>query len=592
MASTKKDRDVSAAEPTLSGQSGESADKKAKKGAGRPRRSRWPQNALARRLTWEGLWMLRRLRWLKRRVLFVLDLVFSFFLGLWKRAVHMFLAFAVQNGLDHSLCMENLRRLQTEHRQVRRRGRTAAIAFWIKKIPLALARGLAKAISSPVYYLPFCAAALFFLVVHITLSGTFALEVIYNGKEIGCIADESVFENAEIQMRGRIAYEDYIKPDDAIPQYSIVIVRGDKLMSVNELTDELIRASGNELGEATGLYVDGSFVGAVADSKEMRALLESLLAPYRSGDDEDEIVEFVKDVQLVEGLYPLTSISSIRTIHDKVTSYEQEERIYTTVSGDAPILIAEKNGISLSLLLALNPGIEDSLLIGQEVLVQQSVPFLEVQILRTEIYEEEVPFKIERTVDSSQYEGYLKTTQTGQNGVNRVTAKVTYLNGIETSREIVSTTVISEPVNEKVNVGGKSVAEVGTQSTSSGFIWPTASGYVSCGLNGYWGHTGMDIASSYGTPIYASASGIVTKVAWNSTGYGYHIIISHGGNVETVYAHNSQLFVKVGEWVTQGEQIAAMGRTGNATGVHLHFEVRSNGRYLNPANYIGSRCPY
>ena len=545
----------------------------------------------ARFLTWKGLWMIRRLRWIKRRMLWVLALLWGLLFGVWQKGVHTFWAFAVQNGLDHSLFMEKLRAFREERKRVRKRGFGPALVYWIKKLPAALSRAGKKLCSSPSYYLPVCAAAIFILTVNFTLHRTFALEVVYNGKIVGYIANESVYENAEIQMRGRIAYEDYIKPDDAIPKYSIVAVREDQLTDVNDLTDELIRASGNELAEATGLYVDGEFVGAMSDGNQLRTLLESLLAPYRT-DDEDETVEFVKDVQLVEGLYPISSISSLRVLHDKVTSQEQEERIYTTVSGDAPILIAEKNGISLSLLLALNPGIEDSLLIGQEVIVQQSVPFLEVQVNRIETYDEDIAFKIERTVDSSQYEGYLRTTQVGKNGVERITARVTYLNGIETSREVISTETISEPVNEKVTVGGKSVAEVGTQATSTGFIWPAASGYVSCGLNGYRGHTGMDIASSYGTAIYAAASGIVTKVAYNTTGYGYHIIISHGGNVETLYAHCSQLFVKVGEWVTQGEQIAAMGRTGNATGVHVHFEVRSNGRYLNPANYVGSRCPY
>lgn len=59
----------------------------------------------------------------------------------------------------------------------------------------------------------------------------------------------------------------------------------------------------------------------------------------------------------------------------------------------------------------------------------------------------------------------------------------------------------------------------------------------------------MDIACNYGTPVYAAASGTVTKAVYNTTGYGYHIIISHGGGVETLYGHNSKLYVKAGDWV-------------------------------------------
>lgn len=549
------------------------------------------QEKILYRAEYDGLWCIRRARWTKRRLIALCHFVLGILGYAWAKIRHVFIAFAIQNGLDHTKTVQFIKHISAEGKQAKQEGKMAQIRFYLLYTVKALFHIVKKFISSPSYFLPVAALILFIYVVQTTISSTYALEVVYNGDFIGYIKDESVFEKAEIQMRGRIAYEDYIKPADAIPKYSIVSVDESALMSVNDLTDELIKASGHELGEATGLYVDGEFMGAVYERNSLISMLDSLLAPYRT-DNENETVEFVRKVETVDGLYPLSSIVSIRSLHKDVTVMQQEEAVYTAVAGDAPILIAQKTGISLSTLLALNPGIDKSLLIGQEVLVQQSVPFLEVQVRRTEIYDEEIPFKIERKVDTSQYEGYVKTTQVGKNGINKITAEVTYLNGIETARKIIYTYKVSDPINEKVTVGGKSVAEVGAQNTSSGFIWPTGSGYVSCGINGYRGHTGMDIASYAGTPIYASASGIVTKVAYNRTGYGYHIKISHGGNVETLYAHCSKLHVKVGQWVSQGDKIADMGRTGNTTGNHLHFEIRSNGKYLDPAKYIGTRCPY
>jgi len=549
------------------------------------------QDKILYRAAYDGLWCIRRMRWVKRRLIGLYRAFLEILGFAWGKIRHLFMAFAIQNGLDHTKTVQMLKKVSLEGERAKKDGRLAQLRFYLWYTLKGIFHFIKRFVLSPSYFLPVAALILFAHVVGTTLDSTYALEVVYNGDVIGYIKDESVFEKAEIQMRGRIAYEDYIKPADAIPKYSIVPVDEASLMSVNDLTDELIKASGHELGEATGLYVDGEFMGAVYERHSLLSMLDSLLAPYRT-DNENETVEFVRNVETVDGLYPLSSIVSIRSLHEDVTVMQQEEAVYTAVAGDAPILIAQKTGIKLSTLLALNPGIDKSLLIGQEVLVQQSVPFLEVQVKRTEIYEEEVPFKIERSVDSSQYEGYVKTTQVGKNGINKITAEVTYLNGIETARKIIYTAKVSDPINEKVTVGGKSVAEVGAQNTSSGFIWPTGSGRVSCGINGYWGHTGMDIASYAGTPIYASASGIVTKVAYNRTGYGYHIKISHGGNVETLYAHCSKLYVKVGQWVSQGDHIAAMGRTGNSTGNHLHFEIRSNGKYLNPAKYIGSYCPY
>lgn len=98
-------------------------------------------------------------------------------------------------------------------------------------------------------------------------------------------------------------------------------------------------------------------------------------------------------------------------------------------------------------------------------------------------------------------------------------------------------------------------------------------------------HEGYDIANSYGTPIYATADGIVTFSGRNS-GYGNEIIINHGNGFETVYAHNSKNIVKKGDFVRKGQVIAYMGSTGRSTGAHLHYEVRKYGTPVNPANYL------
>lgn len=99
-------------------------------------------------------------------------------------------------------------------------------------------------------------------------------------------------------------------------------------------------------------------------------------------------------------------------------------------------------------------------------------------------------------------------------------------------------------------------------------------------------HTGLDIATSYGTTIVAAAGGTVTFSGNRGNGYGNYVIISHGGGVQTLYGHCSALYVTEGQTVSQGEAIAAVGSTGNSTGNHLHFEIRINGEYVNPQNYL------
>ena len=127
-------------------------------------------------------------------------------------------------------------------------------------------------------------------------------------------------------------------------------------------------------------------------------------------------------------------------------------------------------------------------------------------------------------------------------------------------------------------------------SYGGGYIWPMrgviTSGY---GRRGFWigssnFHTGVDIASGYGAPIYAAHSGYVTQA-----GYGYfglNVWINTGGGVENIYGHMSRAAVYAGSYVQRGQLIGYQGCSGICTGPHLHFEVRVGGRHVNPLRYL------
>jgi len=116
---------------------------------------------------------------------------------------------------------------------------------------------------------------------------------------------------------------------------------------------------------------------------------------------------------------------------------------------------------------------------------------------------------------------------------------------------------------------------------TGGFVWPANNHYLS-GYDFSPTHLGIDIAAGLGAPIYAADSGVVVVAGWNSGGYGNVIMIDHGNGYSTVYGHLSQINVSLCQGVTQGQVIGLAGSTGNATGPHLHFEVRLDGRYVDP----------
>ncbi len=433
--------------------------------------------------------------------------------------------------------------------------------------------------------------------IHENTNLQFALEVEYNDKMIGYIEKESDFDESEKIMQSRIVYEEYQPPLDTVPKYTLKVIDEEELSTVNEIADELIAASGNEITEASGLYVDGVFYGAVEDAAPIRALLDSMLDQYRTG-SENERVDFVQDVELSKGLYLLSSLVEPEEMEAVLTSEVEGEVTYTVVEGDAPTLISQKMDIPYSQLKALNPGIEESLLVGQEVLISNQVNFLTVKRTVTEVYEEDIPFGTEEVVDANYAKGYQAVRSSGVLGKRLVTADVVYVNGLEEDRTEVDSVVLKEPVDQVVTVGTAEPIQVLSSSSggsaagsSSSFIWPVDGGHVTCGINGYWGHTGMDIGANRGTVIRAAASGTVVKAVRQYYAYGIHVKISHGNGIYTLYAHMSQLAVSYGDYVQQGQIIGYVGMTGNASGNHCHFEIIINGRFMDPAKYIGTYYP-
>jgi len=134
----------------------------------------------------------------------------------------------------------------------------------------------------------------------------------------------------------------------------------------------------------------------------------------------------------------------------------------------------------------------------------------------------------------------------------------------------------------------KTKAERKAAASKRKLLWPVRGGTLTSrfGTRNGKNHHGIDIGARRGTPIRAAGGGTVKFSGWGPTGYGLMIIIKHPGNLTTVYAHNSRNLVKEGSEVKRGQMIARVGKTGRASGPHVHFEVRNDAHAKNPFLYL------
>lgn len=203
---------------------------------------------------------------------------------------------------------------------------------------------------------------------------------------------------------------------------------------------------------------------------------------------------------------------------------------------------------------------------------------LQVVAVEEEVYTEEVPYETIYVQDENSYTDEQVVTQKGQNGSNRITAKVTKQNGQEVSRTVTSKEVLAEPVAQVIAVGTK-VRPV--------YALPLANAVISDVYGPRWGtvHYGMDFSCGIGTQVLASADGTVTE-AYYHRDFGNTVLITHANGTQTRYAHMSELLVQSGDSVKQGQVIGLSGNTGDSTGPHLHFEIIVDGNRVDPQGYL------
>lgn len=438
----------------------------------------------------------------------------------------------------------------------------------------------------PISFLGVSAALGVALTLTTLYSPSYAVTV--NGSTVGVVADQEMVDAAIQQVEedgtSLLGYDYQVS---GTIDYQFTLALKTDLSSESEIENffySQLDTVSSHLRQCAVL-VDGKTIGVVKDEDALNEMLDTLKARYVT----ENTVEagFVEDLS-IDYVYAASELMTIEEIQAALEANTTGETTYTVQKGDTFNAIAYANDMSVSDLQALNPDQNiNRLMIGDVLNVKELIPTLSVRTTEYQVYTQAIECPVETVDDSSMYKGDSKILTQGEPGEAELEANVTYVNGYEREREILSSTTLREPTTTVKAVGTKEKPKTASRGT---YIWP-----ISGKINSYFGgryifgsysyHSGLDIQASYGATIKAADGGTVT-FAGTKGSYGKLVIITHDNGTQTYYAHNSSLLVSAGTKVYQGQAIAKAGSTGRSTGVHCHFEVRVNGTAVNPLNYL------
>ncbi len=362
----------------------------------------------------------------------------------------------------------------------------------------------------------------------------------------------------------------------------------DESREISVMTTQVLSTTEKEQQDAKAEDISLPLAGIEAQLSEFF----DAVTPHIDMDFDDyekglQAIDFDEKIEICEAYMPANQITSLEDAIRDVNGEVDRSQFYEVQYGDSPFGIADKFGISLAQLCAINDSLDidnPQVMVGDNLIVTVQQPKLAIDYTIRRDYEEEYTANTIYKKNDAWYTTRSEVIQNAVTGKRRVIADVSYRDSLWTGSNIIKQETITEAVPQ--------IIEIGTVNPPT-YIWPVATGYVSsnfgrrsrpkAGASTY--HQGVDIGLGVGTTVRASSGGTVTAAGWQG-GYGNVVYIDHGDGRQTRYGHLSRITVSVGEKVSQGERIALSGNTGNSTGPHLHFELRINGTAVNPLNYI------
>ena len=471
-----------------------------------------------------------------------------------------------------------------------------------------------------------------YIIIGILLSGTVFLtgytkyknpdelyRVYLSGKTIGYIKSKDELEKYIDLKESEIKKEYNVKNVYTPKDLDVVkeVTYNKKISTVEDIYQKIkdispftIKGYAITIGAVDSQAVDGTEVKGkkqtiyVLDKKVFKDSIDNVVHSFVSETDyknyANDTQEEIKDTgKRVDEIYIKNKITISKknipvdkTIYQDTNSLSRylmfgttkDQQKYTVQAGDTIEQISFNNKISTEEFLIANPEFtsENTLLYaGQTVTLGILKPQISVVEVDHVVFDEETNYQTETQYDNNKEVGYTEVKQAGVKGVTRKTQKVKKVNGATVSVTPVGNgEVLKEPINEVVIKGGKKSSYYGygtVVATPGEWGWPATCSSVSSPFGYRWGtlHDAIDIAGcGYGSNIFAAKDGIVVQSSYKYDN-GEFITIDHGNGYYSLYAHlvSGSRRVKVGDYVVKGQVIGSMGRTGAATGVHVHFAI-------------------
>ncbi|SDD85931.1 Murein DD-endopeptidase MepM and murein hydrolase activator NlpD, contain LysM domain [Paenibacillus sp. UNCCL117] len=430
-------------------------------------------------------------------------------------------------------------------------------------------------------------------------------QVIVSGEEIGIVSDPAKIEQFKQDKRSELSQvTSDVRMVVVEPRIELKHER-----AFNEQTDDeavLKRLGGYFSSYPVGvqLMVDGKPMGVLKDESSVQQMLEQMKAnAVASLDKKKESgkvgilsasaaqapvstellkADFVQQVEMKEIRIQEEDLMTPDELQKKLETGSIAPTKYTVEEGDCVSCIAKKLDIPKQVIYENNPSVtNDMIKVGQQLDLTVLQPQLSVRTVEKVVENQEIQYDTEYVQDDTMRLGVTETIKAGQNGLKTVTFQLTKVNGKLEEETVLSESIVNEPVKAVIKRGTKVVKGEGTGK----FAWPVVSASISSTFGTRWGafHKGIDITGNKN--ILAADNGKVIAAGTKSD-YGNYVIIDHLNGYTTLYGHMSKILTTKDSIVEKGEKIGIMGSTGDSTGVHLHFEIRSNDSPQNPLKFL------